>query len=109
MFSQKENIHVEPLSFDNNGVISKSMFNEELMSDPEIVQEMDEVYEKVMENIDFDLARHMLEKSYNSGFIKDQSKAIKMYTDAPQRDSNVLDKPVDLERIFIKDDNAPPT
>jgi hypothetical protein len=71
IFSQKENNHVDSPTFDDNGVITKSMFNEALMSDPEMVQEMDQVYEQVIgSNVDFDIARHMLEKNYKSEFIQ---------------------------------------
>lgn len=45
--------------------------------------------------MDFDLARHMLENSYNSDFIESHREHINMYTDAPERPKD-SDLPKDL-------------
>ena len=77
VFSAKAGADIGMDAFDSNGLMSKSAFNEALISDPEVAKQLDEVYEKAVgSNVDFDLARQMLENSYKSSFIESHKKHI---------------------------------
>ena len=65
--SAKTGPTIENEAFESNGLLSKSGFNEALMSDPVVSEMLDQTYEKVVDSsMDFDLARQMLEKSYST-------------------------------------------
>ena len=67
VLSAKTGPTIENEAFESNGLLSKSGFNEALMSDPVVSEMLDQTYEKVVDSsMDFDLARQMLEKSYST-------------------------------------------